>query len=299
MAEPVLITGITGNVGREVARRLREAGQPVRGAVREPGARGASGGGIEWVPFDFEKPDTWEPAFAGIRRLFLVRPPALSDVKRTLNPALDVAKRMGVEHVVFLSLQGVERNKVVPHAKVEEHLQRLGLATTSLRASFFMQNLDTTHRVEIRDGDELFIPAGRGKTSFIDVRDIAEVAARALLDSASHRGKAYTLTGGEALDYFQVAALFSRVLGRPIRYSDPSPLAYGRRMHERGMPLPFILVTEALYMVVRLGLAAGVTPETAQLLGRPPITLEQYIRDYADCWRKPATREAGRQATGS
>jgi uncharacterized protein YbjT (DUF2867 family) len=297
MTERILVTGITGNVGREVARRLVAAGQPVRGAVREL-PREPSGDGIEWVPFDFENPSTWEPALAGVRRMFLMRPPALSDMKRTLNPALDLAKRLGMEHVVFLSLQGVERNKVVPHARVEEHLRRIDMPTTSLRASFFMQNLDTTHRAEIRDQDELFIPAGRGKTSFVDVRDLAEVATLALTD-ASHRGKAYTLTGSEALDYYEVAERFTRVLGRPIHYRDPSPWAYGRRMHQRGMPLPFILVTEALYMVARLGLAAGVTPELARLLGRPPTTVEQYIRDHADCWRKPSTEGASRQATGS
>ncbi len=299
MSEPILVTGVTGNVGREVAKRLVEAGHAVRGAVREPGrVREPSGGGLTYVPFDFEDPSTWEPAFAGVRRLFLVRPPALSDVKRTLNPALDVAKRVGVEHVVFLSLMGVERNRVVPHAKVEQHLQRIGLPCTSLRASFFMQNLDTTHRAEIRDRDEIFIPAGKGKTSFIDVRDIAEVAALALTD-ASHRGRAYTLTGSEALDYHEVAALFTRVLGRPIRYAAPSAWAYGWRMHRQGMPLPFILVTEGIYTVVRLGRAAGVTPEVARLLGREPLRLEQYVRDSADCWRKSSPEEASRQAAGS
>jgi uncharacterized protein YbjT (DUF2867 family) len=134
MANPVLVIGATGNVGAEVVKVLYEAGQPVRAAVRDkPAAQARLGTGIEVVQFDFLQPATFEPAFKGVKRLFLVRPPAISNVRCDILPAIQAAKRAGVEHIVFLSLQGVEKNKLVPHHKIEQLLEESGLKWTFLR----------------------------------------------------------------------------------------------------------------------------------------------------------------------
>ena len=156
----VLVTGATGNVGRPVAAGLLAAGVPVRLAVRDPrtvaGDRQLAGATV--VAFDFTDPGSWAAAFNGVRVMFLVRPPQLSRVKRDLLPALRAAEQAGVRHVVFLSLQGAERNRLVPHAAVEKWLRSSSMDWTFLRPSFFFQNLSTTNRTDIRDRDEIFRP---------------------------------------------------------------------------------------------------------------------------------------------
>ena len=284
MQGKILVTGATGNVGAEVVRLLRQGNHQVRAADRTPNAADRRfGNGVEQVWLEFGAPESYSPAFAGVERMFLIRPPAISDVKRFLFPAIDAAREAGIQQIVFLSLIGVERNRVVPHYKVEQYLLGSGVPYTFLRPSFFMQNLNTTHRAEIKEQNEIFVPAGLGKTSFIDVRDIAAVAALTLTEPG-HTNRAYALTGSEALDYYQVAAVLSEVLGRPIIYRKPSLLRFIRRQHAGGTPWPFVLVMSGIYTTARLGLAARLTDETARLLRRAPITLRRYAEDYRDCW---------------
>jgi uncharacterized protein YbjT (DUF2867 family) len=283
MADTILVTGATGNVGAEVVKELRRVGAPVVAAVRNPAKARQSLGDAGMVPFDFAHPETFDAAFAGVRKLFLVRPPALADVKKYMAPAIVAARRAGVEQVVFLSLLGVERNRWAPHYGIEQEIRASGMDWTFLRASFFMQNLNTVHRDDLKDSSDIFVPAGLGETSFIDVRDIAAVGAQALT-TEQHRNQAYPLTGNTALSYGDVAAIFTDILGRPIRYSSPSIPAFAARMRARGHPWSFVFVMVGIYTTARLGLAAAVTSDTEQLLGRPPITVRQYVEDYKHCW---------------
>jgi len=120
------------------------------------------------------------------------------------------------------------KNVIIPHHRIEKHIMGTDITYTLLRASFFMQNLLEVHRADIVEHDELFVPAGSGKTSFIDARDISEAAAVVLIEP-DHANRAYDLTGPEALDYGAVATTFSEVLGRSITYPNPSLLAFSRR----------------------------------------------------------------------
>jgi uncharacterized protein YbjT (DUF2867 family) len=146
-----------------------------------------------------------------------------------------------------------------------------------------MENLSTTHRAEIRDQNEIIIPAGRGRTSFISVRDIAAVAALALLGEG-HVRQAYTLTGAEALGYAEVADMLSAALGRPIAYRRPSILRFVRAWRARGAAPDYILVMIGIYLTARFGLAAGLAPDVGRLLGRPPIAMRQFIADNRAAW---------------
>jgi uncharacterized protein YbjT (DUF2867 family) len=280
----ILVTGATGNVGVEVIRLLLGHDCETCAGVRNPDkAKQILGNNIHCVPFDFTNPKTFASAFEGVNKLFLVRPPALANVRQQIAPALNAAKLAGVEHIVFLSLLGAERNRVVPHAKIERCINQLGIPATFLRASFFMQNLNTTHLEDIKNRGELFMPAGNGKTSFIDVRDIAAVAVRTLVDSG-HSGRAYPLTGKYALTYYEVADIFTAILGKSIRYTNPSVLSFVWQMVTRGLPIDFVLVMTAIYTTARLGLADTITPDVEQLLNRPPLTVQQYVEDYRHCW---------------
>ncbi len=288
MTAPILVTGATGNVGTPLVAELLRLGAPVRVAARDVAvARAAFGDAVEVVPFDFERPDTFGPAFAGVEQMFLLRPPQIADVDGVIVPALQAAAAAGVRHVVFLSIQGAEKNRVVPHRKIEDRLRTSGMAWTFVRAAYFMQNLSTTHAPEIRELDEIWVPAGRGSvTAHVDARDVAAIAARALVEP-NHEGKAYTPTGPAALTYDAIAEMLTRELGRPIRYADPGVLRYWRRMRERGMPRGMVAVTVGIYTAARMGLAAGLSDDVERLTGRPPIPMERFIHDERDAWLRP------------
>lgn len=225
-SHPILVLGALGNVGAEVVKAVQARGAAIRAGDLSPEkVRRQFGPGTQAVAFDFHKPETFEPAFQGVTHAFIMRPPQISNIRKFILPALEVAKSAGVRHLVFLSLIGIEQNRRVPHFQVEQWMLHSGLDYTFLRCSFFMQNLNTTHRAEIRERDEIYVPVGSARTSFLDVRDIGAVAALALTQPG-HENKAYDLTGGEALDYFQVADMFSAVLGRKITYKNPSPVAF-------------------------------------------------------------------------
>jgi uncharacterized protein YbjT (DUF2867 family) len=273
----VLVTGATGNVGRAVLAALRDRGVSARPGLRDPGSD------PEAVALDFLRPETFAPALAGVTALFLMRPPAISDVRRTLNPLVDAALAAGVRRVVFLSVLGADTRGYIPHAKVEAHLRRGPGEWTCLRAGFFAQNLGDAYRADIREHDELFVPAGDGRVAFVDARDLAEVAARALVEDG-HARRAYTLTGPEAFDFTEVAAMLSAELGREIRYARPGALRYALRLRRRGLPRMQALVQTLLHVGLRYGQAEAVDPTLAGLLGRAPRTLARYIEDHRALW---------------
>ena len=286
--KPVLVTGATGTVGKEVVAALRGLGRELRVATTNPAEaaprfekQGLAAGDV--VKLEFGDPATYPAAFEGVEKVFLMRPPQITDIKKKMLPALEVARRQGVKRVVFMSLQGVEKNPIVPHRKVETYLKASGLAYTFLRPSFFMQNLSGIHATDVKTRGEIFVPAGHGRTSFIDARDIGAVAAKVLTEGG-HESRAYELTGAAALTYSEVAQIFSDVLERDVRYPNPSPLAFYRRMRSRGLERGFILVMTALYTACRLGLAARVTDDTRDLLGREPISVAQFVEDYREAF---------------
>ena len=288
----ILITTPLGNVGLETLRAL--ATRPERSqlrliaAVRNPDKDRTALKALadEVVQFDFADPKTVNLALTGVDRVLLVRPPQLADVDLYFRPFVDAIKRSDVEQVVFLSLQGVENNSITPHHKIEKLIRDDGIPYTFLRPSFFMQNLSTTHRDEIASHNEIYIPAGDGRTSLIDVVDIGEVAALILADTAGrHVNKSYELTGSEALTYYQMAQTLTDVLGRKITYKDPLVLAFiWRKWRREAMPLTFVLVMVALYTIAKLGKAAGLTSVFQSLTGHAPRTFRQFVEANKAVW---------------
>ena len=219
--------------------------------------------------------------------LFVVRPPAVGNVARDMIPALEAARAQGVGHMVLLSLQGADRMPFVPHARLERWLMSSGVRWTIVRPSFFDQNLSTTHAADIRERDAIVVPAGTGRTAFVDVLDVAAVAARALLVPDEHAGKAWTPTGSEALTYDECAAILSDVLGRHIGYARPGAIAYLRHARASlGMPTAMALVTTAIYTTARLGRAAALTDDVRTVLGRDPITFRAFAEREKAAWQR-------------
>ena len=272
------MTGATGTVGRYVAAGLATQGVPLRLAVRDVGENQ----GEQSCRFDFADTSTWGRALEGVDRVFLMRPPAISDIKGVIRPFISELARRGIRQTVVLSLMGV--NPAMPHYRLEQDVKAAGLPATMLRPAFFMQNLETAYRRDILTYDRIRLPARSGKTSFIDTRDIADVATTALVAPETHIGKAYTLTGGTALSWNAVASLLSAELGRPIHYEPISLLTARRELSAAGFPTAYVNVQLLIHVVARLGLADKITSELPQLLSRPPRTLSEYIRDNRDMW---------------
>jgi len=280
----ILITGATGNVGGELVKICSRENVEAVAAVSDL-AKSASQfpSGIEPRKFDFTRPETYASAMQGVSKVFLMRPPAISNVRRDIFPFLEYCRRERVEQIVFLSLLGAEKLSFTPHRKIELEILRLDVPYTFLRPSFFMQNLATTHRDEIKNESEIFVPAGKGKTSFVDVRDIAE-AAFTSLSGAQHLNKSYELTGSEALSYFEVAEILSDVLKKPIAYRNPSLLSFIWRSWQKHKNLSFVLVMAIIYTTARFGQAGLITEGLPKLLNRKPISFRQFAEDYKDCW---------------
>lgn len=275
----VLVTGATGTVGRHVAAALVDRDADVRAGVRSPeGAAETVPDGAARVAFDFAKPETWGPALEGVDALFLMRPPTVESA--AVSSFAEAAARVGVERIAYLSTLGAERNPLVPHHRIEKRVAATEAAHTLLRASFFAQNLFEVHGADVAERDEVFVPAGDGATSFVDARDVGEVAA-VVLTEPGHENRAYDVTGPEALDYHEVAAILADALGRPITYSDPSLFAYATRMRRRGHPIGFVLLTCGIYTTARLGLADRVSDDARRILGREPRDMRAFAEAYA------------------
>ena len=284
MSSPVLVVGASGNVGGAVVRSLLAAGLPVRAAGTDVTALERRYPGVQAVRLDLHDPATFAPALVGVGGLFLLRPPPISRVGPTLNALLDVAERGGVDHVVFSSVTGADTNRVVPHHRVETHLRASSLSWTILRPGFFAQNLADAYRTDIVDDDRIFLPAGSGRAAFIDTRDIGDVAAVVFADPGAHRGAGYTLTGGQAVDFDEVAAILTRELDRPIRYEAATVLGYLSHLRRRGLPVPLVAVQTILHTGLRRGQGEAVDPTMAGLLGRAPRNLAQYVHDHRSTW---------------
>lgn len=289
---PILVTGATGTIGAPLVRALLDAGATVRAASRHPEPSGTAQERLEHVRFDLTDPTTWSAAFTGVETMFLLRPPQIGNVRRDVAPALKAARAAGVRHVVLLSVQGADRLRIVPHARIESWLRGSGMGWTFVRPSFFTQNLAQVHGAQVRAHDELLMPAGRGRTAFVDAEDVAAVAAVALLDPTAHTGRAYTPTGQEALTYAEVAAQLSDVVGRRITYRAPGLVEYVRRARAWGMAPSMVAVTSVIYTTARLGIAAGLSEDVRAVTGRAPTAVRTVLeRDRAAFEPRDAQQE--------
>lgn len=280
-----LVTGATGNIGRYVVKELEILNKEVKAASSNLNRAKEifKNNKCEVVKFDFLDSSTFNEALDGVEGIFLVRPPKLAKPEKDMLPFFKAAKENGVKKIVFVSLLGVEKNPVVPHRKIEKMLKELGVDYCFLRPSFFMQNLNTNHQEEIKKRNELFIPVGKAKTSFIDTRDIA-LAAAITLTQDKYNNQAFTLTGSEAIDYYEVENILSEVLGRKIKYKNPGFLAFRKERIKRGTPKTFANVMVFLYIMTKLGTAKDITNELENIIGKKPTIFTEYAKDHKNFW---------------
>ena len=285
MSTTILVTGATGNVGKEVIKSLMAKGSQVRAAIRNiEKLRTMGPEGIEPVSFEFDDPKTFDIAMAGVDKIFMIAPPLAPNSYELLTPLIKKAVDMDVRRIVFLSAMGVDMDDSYPLGKIEIEIEKSGLEYTFLRPNWFMQNFNSSLLGMIKEKGGIFLPAEDSKTSFIDARDIAEVAVAALLTD-NHIGKGYTLTGSRSLDHHEAVKILSEAIGKTVIYQSITDEAMQEALKEMGTPQGNIQLMSILYGMVRDGYTAPVTDDVKKILGRNPISLEQYARDYADMFK--------------
>lgn len=205
-----------------------------------------------------------------------MRPPHLGSPS-DLYPFIDALKEEKIKLVAFLSLMGVEKNPIPPHHKIEKYIEEKDMPYAHIRPGFFMQNISGIHSKEIREDDMIFVPAGKSKTSFIDAKDIGEATAFILSQAEHYQNTKHTLTGPEALDYYEVAEILTDVTGRKITYSKPGLLKYRHHyIKHRQLDKSYVNVTVALYFMTRMGTAEEVTNDFFKLTGRKPTPFKAF-----------------------
>jgi uncharacterized protein YbjT (DUF2867 family) len=281
MTKKILVTGATGTIGREVTKHLAAQGASTRAAVRDrTKARKQFGSEIEMVTFAFEDKPLIADALKDVEKVFLL-PPLMPNQVEVTNAFVDAAQSAGVQHIVKLSAIGVETETFTVgewHAANESHIRNSGLAFTFLRPNSFMQNF--INYFPPRDG-VIQLPWGNGKASFVDVRDIASVAVRALTNEA-HKNKTYTLTGPAALSIDEVARTLSHAAKREIKYVDVPESAARDAMLDAGMAEWQVDLLMGLHAINKQGRWSTITSDVEEVTGRPPIDFREFARDHAD-----------------
>ncbi|MFO0744465.1 MAG: NAD(P)H-binding protein [Myxococcota bacterium] len=287
----VLVLGATGLVGSMVATRLAALGVPVRAASREPERARAALPGVAAVALDLERPATFAPALAGIQRVFLIARPGDEAPDVVAAPLIAAMREAGVERVVDLTALGIERAAHAPGLRrAELLLEASGLAFTHLRPSFFMQLFSAGTLADgLRERGVLAVPAGDARIAFIDASDVADVAVRALTEPG-HAGRAYELTGPDALDHAEVARLVGLAAERALRYVALDEAQAAAALGAAGFPPSRVERLLRFYRVVRSGAAATVSPDVERVLGRAPTAFRDFARRHASAWRAPAPR---------
>jgi uncharacterized protein YbjT (DUF2867 family) len=282
LMKTVLVTGIRGKTGRQVAAALtRQPGIEVRGAGRSrtdlPGVRA--------IRFDWDEPAGWPDVLTGVSAIYLVKP-------RTQDPASTVVSFLQfareVERIVLLSEIGCEgRDESTDERKVEKTVEAMPFDWTILRPNWFMQNFaePNFYLEDIRDSGVLNVPTGGQPVSFVDTRDIADVAAAALI-GPSHAGRAYTLTGPQALTFAEVGEKIGEVAGYRVRHADPPLGEYLSQEAAGGASESLIEYYRRIYAWIQNGQTALVSSAVEQVAGHPPRSFSAFVEENKDVWRR-------------
>ena len=288
MADKILVTGATGNVSSGLIPELTAKGASVRALVRDPAkAQGLRDQGVEVVIGDLDKPETLDAALSGVDKVFLLTPPNPNQVTQARN-GIAAAKRAGVPYIVRMSAGALKTASDSParitrqHAETDAELKASGLAYTILRPHNFMQNTLLAAQTIASDG-AVYMPLKDGKFGMIDVRDIVDVAAKALTED-SHQGKTYGLTGPASISYHDVAAGLSKALGKEVKYVDVPLEAAREAMIGMGLSEWLADAFNEYNKALSEGLGDFTTNDVEEITGHPARSFETFARDFAQAF---------------
>jgi uncharacterized protein YbjT (DUF2867 family) len=269
-----LVLGATGKTGSRVAAELVKRGLAVRRAARS---------GVD-VDFEWTDPDTYARALDAVDHVYLVAPIMRTDFADDVSTFLGEAEAAGVRHVTFLSAYGMDHaSDEVATRSVELDLERRGrLGHTILRPAWFMQNFSETFLKPIEG--TIVVPTGNGSEAFIDVEDIAAVAASTLADPARHAGAAYNLTGPEALTVSEAARIISESAGHDVVHVDLDRDAWVAGAIANGVPADYGTVLRQLTETVALGNGSRPNGTVQQITGAPARKFRDFASKNATAW---------------
>jgi uncharacterized protein YbjT (DUF2867 family) len=279
----ILVTGATGRAGSQVVQALLERDAEVRVFVRDPDkARGLFGERVEVTRGDFANPRSVRVALDGVADVFLS---GADDPRRVEweTTTIDAAAALGVRRIVKLSSLVAEPEAPVAfwdwHGRIEQHLQRSGVAAVLLRSSFYMSNLLAAAQQVAVEG-RLYAPAGEARIAMIDPRDVGAAAAVVLM-SEGHDGATYVLTGPEAATYAQAAKELSAATGRDVEFVDIPDEGATRAMVQAGLPEFAARQVVGVFAAARRGALEQMTTTVESLTGRPARRLASFVSDHA------------------
>lgn len=279
--DKVLVIGASGAVGSEIVKNLVETGYAVKATTSKKAT--PSKGAVSYSYLDVASGEGVREAFEGVDRAFLMAPAGYADQYAVLSPLIQEAKRRGLKKVVLMSAYGADANDSAPLRRAELELEKSGLTYNVIRPNWFLQNFNTFWLKGIREEGKIFLPVRNAKASFLDTRDIGAVAAKLLL-SDDRKNQSINLTGSVAYSHSDVAEAISKVTGKKITYEEIAPHAMRQGLLSAGLNAGY---TDFLLLILGYlaeGYNAGVNDEVKKILGRDPISLEQYTKDHRAVW---------------
>ncbi|NLW31240.1 MAG: SDR family oxidoreductase [Fibrobacter sp.] len=286
MAAKILITGATGAVGRELVRELVQRGKNVRcGIHQHQKSEYIKMTGVEGVSLEYGDFATIDRALQEIETIFLLMPFAREQVEYARR-MIDRAALYGVNHVVYVSMLGAQEYPGTSftrwHYRIEKYLEKSSIPYTILRPNMYMQNFV---RYVQPSGSFIYLPLNSARVSYIDVRDVASVAAEIILAQKEHFGNTYELTGPDSLTLDDIADILTSVIGTHIGYINISTETARHIMETLGTPQWMAEGMLELYSLQRAGKQSNVSDITEQITNRKPNNFEQFARDYSTIFK--------------
>jgi uncharacterized protein YbjT (DUF2867 family) len=279
MKNKILVTGATGNIGSYLVPALLSEGADVRVLVRNMDeAKNYKANGAEVVTGDLDKQDTLQSAVSGVDKIYLLTWNGPTSIRQAEN-IIRAAVNAGNPHIVRSSGHGSEKSRIIRDLLAyEELIKSSGLTYTFLRPTFFMQNIFMAAQTISAQGT-IYMPFKDGKVATIDVRDIAEAAAK-VLTTMGHEGKTYILTGPQAVSFYEVAAAFSEVLDKEVKYVDV-PLEAGKQAM-LGLGMPEWIVDGYVELIAEFAnnWANKAYPDFENLTGHKAHSIKQFAKDF-------------------
>jgi len=282
----ILITGASGSVGREVVREMAKTGEVFCAMFRSKNEAAKAPTGVKTVIADFGDTASLLSALQGVDRVYLVCSP-IQELVQLEGNAIDACKKAGVKKIVLNSALGAGNyDKSFPswHRKVEDKLKASGMEFVILRPNGFMQNTITYLAPSIKAQGAFYDAMGNAKTSYIDVRDVAAVAAKTLTTDG-RAGKIYELNGPEAITQDDLAKRIAAKSGREVKHVNIPREAHQKAMLDLGMPAWQVTALIELQDYYVSGRTAAVDGVVEKVLRKPARTMDAFLTEYANEFR--------------
>jgi uncharacterized protein YbjT (DUF2867 family) len=282
----ILVTGASGSVGKTVLAEVARSGDRHRAMYRSKAEAAKAPAGTETVIADFADEASLAAAFRGVESAYLVCSP-IPDLVQLETNAIVASEAAGVRRIVLNSALGAgDYAKSFPswHRKVEDRLKATKMAYCILRPNSFLQNVLAFYAPSIRAQGVFYGAMGNARTSYLDVREIAVVAAKALR-GGEHDGNTYELNGPEALTCGEVAEKITLRTGVAAQYVDIPMEALRKAMLDQGMPEWQVTALLELQEYYRGGQGGELDGVLERMLGRPAVRMEQFLEEYAGEFR--------------